>query len=328
MEKIKKKQQKIKKKQQIIEKVQNANIKMDKNENENDVFICDDCSYKTTIKSNYKKHIQTQRHINSIKANENMKNNENYNKNIKDCNRNVGENNTSKNNNIFECICGKSYSYSKNLKRHQKKCNSYKENNNSIVSLDNMRVNDLIHLLLNKKNQNNSSNIQININNNIQNINNNTYILNFLNSKCNDAQILNDFMDTLPLSIDKIKIMNEKGLLPAINNIIVDPLLNMNQIERPIHCINNEKPEFYIKDKDGWTNNETEKKIIDSIKYMTTRLTKFLDKWKELNNDYFIDETKQNFVNESMKKIIEIYDKDIERKILNIMKKLEFDKTI
>ena len=74
-------------------------------------FICKLCDYKTSRRSQYNRHLLTQKH----------KNNENDTKDTKK----VPKSSTG-----YLCVCGKKYQQKQNLYRHKKTCTEFLEENN------------------------------------------------------------------------------------------------------------------------------------------------------------------------------------------------------
>ena len=79
------------------------------------IFSCEDCGYNTSNKKDFKKHLLTLKHLNTIKYKENG---------IKiPINR------------IFTCECGKAYPYQASLYNHKKKCDF--KDSNKIINTEN-----------------------------------------------------------------------------------------------------------------------------------------------------------------------------------------------
>ena len=69
----------------------------------------------------------------------------------------------------------------------------------------------------------------------------------FLNSECKNAMNLDDFIDSLSLSIDDLRYTRDNGHVKGITHILVKNLNILNPNERPIHCSNKNKLEFLCK---------------------------------------------------------------------------------
>lgn len=83
-------------------------------------FLCNGCNYSTNRKSQYDRHLNTDKHKNLFKA----------------------LNSKSKSNKDYTCICGKSYKYDSGYYRHKKNCSKSK-----IVANNTLLNNDITHIL-------------------------------------------------------------------------------------------------------------------------------------------------------------------------------------
>ena len=179
-------------------------------------FYCEKCNYKCSRKSNYDRHISTDKHkwIHMYpQMDTNNEQNEQNEQSFK-----------------HKCICGKEYTYSQGLSKHKKLC-SYFSENKSIKKDDIGNVKVLTGLVLevvkqNQEliNQNNEAHKQnqeltnkivelskngicnTTITNSNNNSNNKTFNLNvFLNETCKDAMNIMDFVDSLKLQLSDLE---------------------------------------------------------------------------------------------------------------------------
>ena len=134
-------------------------------------------------------------------------------------------------------ICGKSYKYMSGLSRHEKICSKDKKIEKHINELkqtieeQNVKLN---YLITSANNKPNVTNMQINL---------------FLNHECRNAMNFQDFLDSLSLSVEDLKYTSDHGYAKGITNIFVKNLKGLNPIDRPIHCSDKNKLEFYVKDE-------------------------------------------------------------------------------
>ena len=92
-------------------------------------------------------------------------------------------------------------------------------------------------------NSNNTNNISINV---------------FLNEHCKDAKSIQDFVDNIKFKLTDFF----DGQLPiknSVSNVVVKQLNDMPTTERPIHCMDNRRGNFMVKDKnEGWVQDKGE----------------------------------------------------------------------
>jgi hypothetical protein len=222
-------------------------------------FICKKCSYETTRKSQYDRHLLTSKH----KKNENG--------NILESNGNENQQKTS--NSKYTCQkCDKEFNNRSGLWKHSKKCN-YDENE-QINSINNPEVKILTNMVLEVVKQNNETQKQnqdlINKlyeickngthNTNHTNSHNKSFNMQFfLNETCKDAMNITDFVNSLQLQITDLINVGESGYIEGISNIIVKNLNALDVTARPIHCMDKKRETMYIKDEDKWEKDDVNK---------------------------------------------------------------------
>ena len=145
------------------------------------------------------------------------------------------------------------------------------------IKLQNDRLN---YLITSVKSKPSVTNMQINF---------------FLNHECRNAMNFQDFINSLSLSVEDLQYTSAHGYAKGITNIFVINLKDLNPIDRPIHCSDKNKLEFYVKDENKWehdTNNVKLDKGIDSITHLQLRKIKDWEKshpdWN--NSDHGVEE--------------------------------------
>jgi hypothetical protein len=205
------------------------------------IFFCESCNYKCIKKSEYEKHILTNKH------------------------KNLQNPTLNNNNKIYECKCGKKYKHSSTLYAHKKTC-SYVEQLKTIEN-ENKQKNEVEELkefmkYLMKENSE-MKNIMMEVIKNGPHITNNTTNNNnshnktfnlqlFLNETCKDAMNITDFVDSLQLQLSDLEKVGEVGYIEGISSIIVKSLNALDISERPIHCTDKKRETMYVKDEDKW----------------------------------------------------------------------------
>jgi len=199
----------------------------------------------------------------------------------------------------FNCeFCDKSYKHRQSLYKHQKTCKTFQKakeehNNNQIQEIDNNsgEITELLKSILqeNKLLRKKISTLELNnttiANNNINS--NNKYTINmFLNEKCKDAMNLDEFVEKLKLTLDDLHYTKDNGYTKGISNIFIKSLTNMDLTKRPIHCTDQKRLQFYVKDEDKWDKDKDNTKIDNSICKVTQRHVKTIQDWVAANPDF------------------------------------------
>ena len=254
----------------------------------------------------------------------------------------------------YQCnICNKQYIHRQGLWRHNQKYhkNENKHNKNSgddVIVLSNEEPNEkqLIMMLIRensdlRKEQSDIKDLILeivkngtyNITNNAitTNSNNKAFNLNFfLNETCKNAMNITDFVDSITLQLSDFMEVGELGYVEGISNIIVKKLNALDETIRPIHCTDQKRETFYVKDDDKWEKEEEDKtrikKLIRKVSYKNENLMKM---YKEMFPDYNNPESKRS--DQYSKLIIEAMDCKEENKdkiIKNISKATAIKKVL
>ena len=278
-------------------------MKQKTSKNEQHIYCCKICDYSCKNKSNLKRHFSTTKHK--------MKQNETKN-----------EYKTSKT--MFSCkTCNQEFKSRTTLWRHKKNhCNSEKKSEESLVKINNTDNNNLINTLMQqlsevqtknqvitnelvKQNQKILEHI-VNTPNSITNTNcNNKMTINmYLNKECKDAMNLADFVDKLQVSIDDLKYTAEYGHVKGISNIFAKQLQDMKPTERPIHCSDKKRMQFYIKEEDKWEKDTKHSKIDKSIGDIMLKQIKKIRHWEDANPNFMHDENLRNTWNKMIQQTL------------------------
>jgi len=248
------------------------------------IFNCDICYFKCSKLSDYNRHVLTLKH--SIRINPNKKTPKNA--ELK----------------IYKCDCGKEYKHQSSLCNHKKKC-MYKESNNIIIenneSMDYKTMfikmigeNDKLHnLLIEQQKQIYGLLPQIgNNNNNTNNIKQKFNINVFLNEKCKDAISIDQFIDTIEVSMKNLLTTRDKGLGEGLSSIIIDNMNKLSLYERPMHCTDKKRETMYIKNNE-WVKDDKLEQIDKLLKRVENKQIKNIEKWTKANPKFMESEKLQ-----------------------------------
>lgn len=224
-------------------------------------FNCQYCNYNTFRRSNWLKHIKTEKH---------MKHTADY----TPINAKL----------MYNCeSCGREYKYLSGLSRHRLICKSgITIEDKSYIKSQQEQIQTLQHLL-EKSIENNKSTLNTiipKIGNTTNHISNQMTINLFLNEECKHAMNMTDFVNQLQLSLDDLQYTKDNGYIKGITNIFVKNLCDMPINSRPIHCSDQKKLQFYIKDENKWEKDNKNEKIDKSIHDITQRQIKKIKDWE------------------------------------------------
>jgi hypothetical protein len=251
------------------------------------IFHCDYCNYKTSYSKDYNKHIQTKKHIN------------NFNNHLDNANVLIKK--------TYTCsICNKNFNDRAGLWRHKKKCNNISEKQEE--KEEEITDKKLVMLLLKQNSEIIKENSELrkeqadikelileivkngttNHSHNTTNSHNKAFNLNFfLNETCKNAMNITDFVDSIKLQLSDFINIGEVGFIEGISNIIVKNLNSLDETVRPIHCTDQKRETFYVKDENKWEKEEEDKKKLKKmIKSVAFKNEKLMKTYKETYPDY------------------------------------------
>jgi hypothetical protein len=286
-------------------------------------YECICCDYSTSRKSQYDRHLLTDKH-------KNTENTTNSNKKVP------------KGSGIFVCECGQKYKDRTGLWRHKKKC---VVNESQIQPLE---INTLTNLVLDlvKSNQELQqqmlevckNGIMNNTNNNIANIsncNNKSFNLQFfLNETCKDALNMKDFIDSIQIKLSDLENMGKLGFVNGLSNIIIERLNALDVHMRPIHCTDTKRDTVYTKEQNQWTKEEADLKTVRRfIQSVAKKNTQNIGLFRNKHPDCMDSRSRNSDVYNKI--VMETYggygnnDYDSENKIiLKLIKEIAIDKSL
>ena len=232
-------------------------------------FYCKKCDYKCSRKFLWKQHISTRKH-----------------KMITNDNKMITEN-------MLICACGKTYKYRSGLSRHQKKCTYSVVKTDTMTDLvnkeDDFENNEIKTILkgILKENRELKEQMKNMKMANITNNNNQKYTINmYLNDKCKNAMSLKDFVDNIKLSLEDLEFTSHHGFVEGVSNIFLKNLNDMEVTERPIHCSDQKRLQFYVKKEDKWEKDKQNIELDKSIQNISSKQIGTLIEWTKANPGY------------------------------------------
>ncbi len=122
-------------------------------------------------------------------------------------------------------------------------------------------------------------------NNNCNNTNNISINM-YLNEQCKNAMNLEDFVRNITVSLQDLDYSKQNGYAKGIANIFMKQLADLEPTERPIHCSDKKRLQFYVKDADKWEKDKDNIKLTSSIKSVGMEQVKKMSEWEKEHPDY------------------------------------------
>ena len=221
-------------------------------------YHCKKCDYRCSRKFLWEQHLKTIKH-----------------------NGNIWKHLETKNMHI--CPCGKTYKTRGGFSKHKKKCTYTVVKEEIVIDEDKSNVEELLHELIedNKTLRSEIKNLKLGTT-----YNQNLSINLFLNDKCKDAMTLTDFVENLHLSLKDLDFTNTQGYVEGISKIFIKNLNNMDVTERPIHCSDQKRLQFYVKKENKWEKDAEHEEIDKSIAKVSKKQILILTDWCKANPGY------------------------------------------
>ena len=288
----------------------------------NKKFFCEACSFGSNNKNDFNRHISTTKHLKLTDASFKLTKKTHCKNKCGKCNRVFNHRQSlfrhkkncisslyespkvskslQKVSNEYYCNCGKKYKSKSGFYKHKTKCiylhveDDKKDYTDEIAPTNNVEV--LLKALLEKNNdileenkilREKISTMEFGNTYNNNHTNNNQFNINmFLNEKCKNAMNLEDFVEKIKLSLEDLNFTKDNGYAKGISNIFIKNLNDMDITERPIHCSDKKRLQFYVKNDNEWSKDKNNEKLDNTIKKVSRKQMKSIQEWVEANPDY------------------------------------------
>ena len=270
-------------------------------------FICSMCNFECSKKSSYNIHLITKKHIQNMKEQDTEQINENKMENVELFKNEI----ISTLMNQLDCILD------------EKNKNILAEQTQTRIMVETQTK--LMQEIANKPNNTNSNTLNDN------RVSNKQFNMNmFLNETCKDAMNLSDFLENLNVSMEDMEKTGELGFAKGMSRIIMNNLNALDVCKRPIHCSDVKRETLYVKNNGVWeketdVRNKT-KEIIYKVSCLNVRQ---LLKWRDLPRNKGYDKSDHVKNDEFTNLVIEINkmrEEEIDKVITSISKHVAIDK--
>ena len=115
--------------------------------------------------------------------------------------------------------------------------------------------------------------------------NGDNYTINmFLNEKCKNAMNLEDFVEKIKFTLEDLQYTSDNGYANGISNVFIKNLKDLDVTERPIHCTDQKRLQFYVKNEDVWEKDDV--KLHASIEQVSKKQSLTINEWTNANPNY------------------------------------------
>jgi hypothetical protein len=261
-------------------------------------YVCEPCSFITTSRGNHARHLNTQKH------------------------KIITRNTTTSKSDGFEChVCGKGYSHRPSLSRHLKTCKPVADEPTKMLGMTEEKIFQIIQQAINKPSTNNTNchnkttfNLQM-----------------FLNNDCKDAITLIEFVSTIHLKLKDLEDTAQHGFVDTMTSIMTESLKELDVTQRPIHSTDLKRGVMYVKDKTGWEKDTGNTKMAAAINKVSNSNMRQLADWVKENpeannagtsaNDHFMKILEHTVNDDEVK-----HANDIDKVIKKVAKTVTIDR--
>ena len=259
-------------------------------------FYCELCDFRCYKNADWNRHVMTKKHVCRQDGN-----------GLENAGTKFPKN--AEKNAEYTCLCGKSYSTKSGIWKHKKICKISTSSHKNETLEEKMDIYDLVKYLMKENSElksllvdqtnklsdvtmelakNGTTNNNNSNNTTTTNSHNKAFNLNlFLNETCKNAMNISDFIDSIKLQLSDFINIGESGYVEGISNIIVKKLNSLDETVRPIHCTDQKRETFYVKDENIWEKEDEEKKKIQKlIRNVSFKNENLMKTYKEKYPDY------------------------------------------
>jgi len=87
----------------------------------------------------------------------------------------------------------------------------------------------------------------------------------FLNEDCKNAMSINQFIDSIKLTVNDLEETGRLGFIDGLSRIFINALKELELTARPIHCTDYKRETIYIKDENKWAKENDDKHTVVNV---------------------------------------------------------------
>ena len=240
-------------------------------------YVCENCNFRCSKKSNYDKHLTTRKHQMLLNASKML---------------------VEKMPDEFTCECGKVYKHAPSYYRHKKECKKmpkmpHQTSSDNVPEVTSTHTSpELVTMLMKQLQECHTQIVEMSRNGGTNHSHNTTHTNShnktfnlqfFLNETCKDAMNITDFVNSLKLTLQDLEKVGELGYSEGISRMFVKGLNDLDVTKRPIHCSDSKREILHIKDQDKWEKDDNKEILTKAIKDVSTKNLMLMSDWQKEN---------------------------------------------
>jgi hypothetical protein len=145
----------------------------------------------------------------------------------------------------------------------------------------------------------------------------------FLNEHCKDALNISDFVNSIKITMQDLKLTEERGIVESISNVLVQGLNDMDICKRPIHCTDLKRDILYVKENEQWERDETQEHLRKSVNNIAYKQILSVENWKNSLPNLNCDDSLQLQYNSLLQKTLaDPGEKDVKKIVKSVCKQV------
>ena len=135
---------------------------------------------------------------------------------------------------------------------------------------------------------------------------------------------LTDFIQNMNVSLEDLEFSKDNGFVKGVTNIFTKQLQDLDPTQRPIHCSDKKRLQFYVKEDDVWQKDLNNEKIDRTITNIKIKQAQSLTEWEKdhpnfQNDPALLDKWQYMMANLSAVEGKEKASKNIARNIADVL---------
>ena len=117
----------------------------------------------------------------------------------------------------------------------------------------------------------------------------------FLNEQCKDAMNMTDFVNSIQLTMTDLENIGRLGYAKGMSNILIDNLQKTDLYKRPVHCSDAKRETLYVKDNNEWERDGPDHpKMANAIRVLEEKNDALIEEWANQHPNCINDHTREN----------------------------------
>lgn len=101
----------------------------------------------------------------------------------------------------------------------------------------------------------------------------------FLNENCKDALSIEEFVNTLNMTVDKVEEYANAGYVNWVSNVLIDGFRKTDVKKRPIHCSDLKRDVLYVRNENKWEKDLEYKYFDKFLRKISNRYSTLFNEW-------------------------------------------------